>query len=252
MECALNKSSDGFTLVEISIVMIIIGLLIGGTFGGMRLIENMQINRTVQDFKSIDSAALTFKDTYGRLPGDITNPATRLPNCTAAPCATGGDGNRILGTSNVIASTEALTATSEKFTFWHHLRAADLAALGTHNTIDLNFAEGQPKSGLDGGYRIYGHFSGQVLTPLATWTGHVIYLTGVPDIAVNIADPVIAAAHRSTTCGQLRSVDMKMDDGLPRSGRTIAHSSCLLVSGDETSSYANPDAMTSIAQLMRF
>jgi len=249
---AYIQKSSGFTLVEISIVMIIIGLLIGGTFGGLKLIENMQINRTVQDFKSIDSAALTFKDTFGRLPGDIVNPATRLPNCSATPCATGGDGNRILGTSNVTAATEALTPTSEKFTFWHHLRAADLTALGTNNTADLNFGEGQPKSGLDGGYRIYGHFSGQVLTPLATWSGHVIYLTGVPDIAVDIADAAIAAAHRSTTCGQLRSVDTKMDDGLPRSGRTIAHTSCLLVSGDETSSYANPDSMTSIAQLMRF
>lgn len=252
MGCPLKQNQGGFTLVEISIVMIIIGLLIGGTFGGMKLIENMQVNRTVQDLQSINSAALTFKDAYGRLPGDITNPATRLPNCTVAPCATGGDGNRILGTSNVTASTEALTATSEKFTFWHHLQAADLVSLGTHNTVDLNFGEGQPKSGLDGGYRMYGHFSGQVLTPLATWSGHVIYLTGVPDIAVNVADANIAAAHRSTTCGQLRSVDAKMDDGLPRSGRTIAHTSCLLVSGDETSSYANPDAMTSIAQLMRF
>ena len=58
MGCAHNKHQTGFTLVEISIVMIIIGLLIGGTFGGMKLIENMQVNKTVQDLKSIESAAL--------------------------------------------------------------------------------------------------------------------------------------------------------------------------------------------------
>lgn len=79
MGCAHNKKLNGFTLVEISIVMIIIGLLIGGTFGGMKLIENMQVIKTVQDLKAIESAALTFKDTYGRLPGDMPNTAARLP-----------------------------------------------------------------------------------------------------------------------------------------------------------------------------
>ncbi|NJS13390.1 MAG: prepilin-type N-terminal cleavage/methylation domain-containing protein [Sphingopyxis sp.] len=96
MGCAHKEIEDGFTLVEISIVMIIIGLLIGGTFGGMKLIENMQVNKTVQDLKAIESAALTFRDSYGRLPGDLANSATRLPSCTVAPCATGGNGDRRL------------------------------------------------------------------------------------------------------------------------------------------------------------
>ena len=86
MRCTHSQNLHGFTLVEISIVMIIIGLLIGGTFGGMKLIENMQVNKTVQDLKAIESAALTFKSTFGRLPGDMPNTASRLPNCSAAPC----------------------------------------------------------------------------------------------------------------------------------------------------------------------
>lgn len=111
--------SSGFTLVEISIVMIIVGLLIGGTFGGMKLIENMQVNKTVQDLKAIESAALTFKDTYGRLPGDMPNTAVRLPNCTVAPCATSGNGNRTIGAAG--SWMNAIIDTSENFTFWHHL-----------------------------------------------------------------------------------------------------------------------------------
>lgn len=135
MGCAHNKDTNGFTLVEISIVMIIIGLLISGTFGGMKLIENMQINKTVQDVKAIESAALTFKDTYGRLPGDTVNPAARLPNCTVAPCATGGNGNRSL--DNISNTWEALTPASERFTFWHHLTTADLISISVKPTTNV-------------------------------------------------------------------------------------------------------------------
>jgi prepilin-type N-terminal cleavage/methylation domain-containing protein len=139
----VNDRTQGFTLVEISIVMIIIGLLIGGTFGGMKLIENMQVNRTAQDLKAFTSASVTFKDTYGRLPGDIVNPAARIPNCTDAPCATGGNGNRIIGLQGLW--TQSIAATDENFTYYHHLEASGLMSSGIKNTLDMNFGEGHPK-----------------------------------------------------------------------------------------------------------
>ena len=153
MECALSKSSDGFTLVEISIVMMIIGLLIGGTFGGMKLVEISEVSRTVRDLKAIDSGALTFKDSFGRLPGDIVSPSTRLPNCATGPCSRGGDGNRILGTANVGVSGEALTTSSEKFTMWSQLAAAGLID-GPRNEDDMEFGAGQMTSPIGGGYRL--------------------------------------------------------------------------------------------------
>ena len=119
---ANTKQAGGFTLVEISIVMIIIGLLIGGTFGGMKLIENMQVNKTVQDLKAIESAALTFKDTYGRLPGDMPNTAARLPSCTDAPCATGGNGDRQISPINAVTSWAAALDVTWEHT--HKNRAA--------------------------------------------------------------------------------------------------------------------------------
>src|SRR5450631_879960 len=92
---AALRSQAGFTLVELAIVMIIIGLLIAGVLKGQQLIGNAKVTAQVAQIKAIDAATSTFKDMYAALPGDISNAITRLPNCAAAPCGVngGGDGN---------------------------------------------------------------------------------------------------------------------------------------------------------------
>src|SRR5271169_6778446 len=87
------RGQAGFTLVELAIVMIIIGLLIAGVLKGQALIGNAKVTAQVAQIKSIDAATSTFKDMYAALPGDITNPTARLPNCAIAPCATVGNGD---------------------------------------------------------------------------------------------------------------------------------------------------------------
>ncbi len=208
MGCAHKENQDGFTLVEISIVMIIIGLLIGGTFGGMKLIENMQVNSTVQMLNSIESAAITFKDTFGRLPGDMPNTAARLPNCTVAPCATGGNGDRRLEAS--LAMQAAITDTSERFTFWHHLQAAGITSLGIKNTTDMNFGEGQPETPLGIGLR------------MTFWGGsHWSMMTNT------IANATAHAPEDIMLNGQiLRALEAKMDDGKPQMGRVWTYHHC--------------------------
>lgn len=208
MGCAHKENQHGFTLVEISIVMIIIGLLIGGTFGGMKLIENMQVNSTVQMINAIESSAITFKDTYGRLPGDMPNTAARLPNCTAAPCATGGNGDRRLDAS--LALQAAITDTSERFTFWHHLQAAGITSLGIKNTTDMNFGEGQPETALGIGLRM----------AFAT-SSHWSLMTNT------IANATAYAPEDLMLNGQiLQALEAKMDDGKPQMGRVWTYSSC--------------------------
>ena len=215
MECASKQNQQGFTLVEISIVMIIIGLLIGGTFSGMKLIENMQVNKTVQDLKAIESAALTFKDTYGRLPGDIVNPAARLPNCTVAPCATGGNGDRRLDVS--LVTDAAIVATNERFTFWSHLQAADLVSLGVKNTTDINFGEGQPEASIGGGIRVT-NLDGAMGFCGTQFQGGHITITGIASSALNVGDAV--------SCSNIESVDRKMDDGLVSGGNLMGQWGC--------------------------
>jgi prepilin-type N-terminal cleavage/methylation domain-containing protein len=219
---SINIKQNGFTLVEISIVMIIIGVLIGGVFGGMKLIENMQVNSTVQMINSIESVAITFKDTYGRLPGDITNPSTRLPNCAVAPCATGGNGDRRLDI--LLAPNAAITNANERFTFWHHLQAANLTNLGIKNTTDMTFGEGSPETSLGIGLRM--GFAG--ISP----SSHNAYFTNTPS-------NIIAYAPEDLMLnGQiLQAIEGKMDDGKPQMGRIWTYSNCYTGAWGATAEY---------------
>lgn len=207
----LLQKNKGFTLVEISIVMIIIGLLIGGIFGGMKLIDNANIQKTVQDIKAIESAALTFRDTYRALPGDIRTPNTRIPNCTVAPCATGGNGDRNIGAMwSALVGTQ--TTADETFTFWSHLQAADLLNLGTKNILDLNYGEGQPEAAaIGGGFRIYRSDSWP-------WIGGTTTVFNNTSLSLNVLYHAAPVGTWDTPCDPLRQIDIKIDDGFVYNG----------------------------------
>ena len=205
-----NRFHNGFTLVEISIVMIIIGLLIGGIFGGMKLIDNANVQKTIQDIKAIESGTLTFRDTYRALPGDIRTPNTRIPNCTVAPCAIGGNGDRII--NNLVSHTEVITATMEKFTFWHHLQAANLLQMDYSNTADMNFGVGSPSAPIGSGGYVLFSFNGQ-------WAAANSYFFNGAVLAIFLSPSSGAVTpNLSVPCELLRSVDLKIDDGMPFNG----------------------------------
>ena len=65
-----SKAQRGFTLIEIAIVLVIIGLLLGGVLQGQQLIENSRVRGAVNDFNGIPAAAYSYLDRYGRFPGD--------------------------------------------------------------------------------------------------------------------------------------------------------------------------------------
>lgn len=66
-----NKGARaGFTLVEIAIVLVIIGLLIGGVLKGQAMIENAKVKRVIKNADEIRAAVMSFYDKYGMYPGD--------------------------------------------------------------------------------------------------------------------------------------------------------------------------------------
>ena len=111
-----TQNEKGFTLVELAIVLVIVGLLIGGILKGQELIANAQVTATMNQMTGMDAATSTFRDKYNAFPGDMGGAATRLPNCNT-PCGGTGNGN---GTIDVIAG---VSPTGEALQYFLHLRA---------------------------------------------------------------------------------------------------------------------------------
>lgn len=84
---------SGFTLVELSIVIVIIGLLIAAVTAGVEMINQAKLRAVISDFKKYEVAVLAFRARYYQLPGDMINAADYFASCaqTQSNCNGGGD-----------------------------------------------------------------------------------------------------------------------------------------------------------------
>ena len=73
----LKRTQTGFTLVEIAIVLVIIGLLLGGILKGQEMITQARIKNVVNDFNGITAAYFAYQDRYRQIPGDDNQATTR-------------------------------------------------------------------------------------------------------------------------------------------------------------------------------
>tara|TARA_R110002072_G_scaffold1780_13_gene15002 strand:+ start:87777 stop:88442 length:666 start_codon:yes stop_codon:yes gene_type:complete len=115
------QQQKGFTLVEIAVVLVIIGLLLGAILQGTELIDNSRIKKASSDISSINAAFLSYQDRYKRLPGD-DGPVATL-NARGGDWATvdqaGGNNGIILAPLN-----DTWDGGNEHDNIWQHLRAA--------------------------------------------------------------------------------------------------------------------------------
>lgn len=114
-----QNTKNGFTLVELAISLMVIGLLLGGVLKGRELIDNSRVTSVFGQIKSYDAATMSFLDGYGGLPGDISD-MSGFPNCVGASCI-GGNGDGLVG--GVLGSSDpSLTAKQEEVcNFFVHL-----------------------------------------------------------------------------------------------------------------------------------
>ncbi len=151
-------NQKGFTLVEIAIVLVVVGLLIGGVLKGQEMITNAKIKRMQRDNAGIAAAMLSYQDRYLQLPGDDSNAQGRFTIYTAATDNGDGDGFIGLGTDWDMATTTPWVAGGqETLKFFAHLRASGLVpGSPTDSTRPTNTYGGQ--IGVqDGSLLISGH-----------------------------------------------------------------------------------------------
>ncbi|MGA8006875.1 MAG: prepilin-type N-terminal cleavage/methylation domain-containing protein [Burkholderiales bacterium] len=122
----MKAVQKGFTLVEIAIVLVIIGLLLGGILKGQEMITQAKIKNVVADFSGISAAYYGYQDRYRAIPGDDPNAATRW---ATAPAAIAGNGNGVVaGTYNAPCPVTAISSTPESCLWWDDLRRAGFVA----------------------------------------------------------------------------------------------------------------------------
>ena len=115
----LTKKQGGFTLVEIAIVLVIVGLLLAGVLKGQELVENSKIKSIAKDMDSISAAVASYNDRYRGLPGDSATAITHTQNGWGANAFTAGNNDGLIGavaaTFTVGANENTIAMTSMMF-----------------------------------------------------------------------------------------------------------------------------------------
>lgn len=214
----MNKKS-GFTLVEMTIIIAIIGFMVAGIMAGNSLLRSSRIKSTTAEFALYTQAINNFRDKYGALPGDFSTASGVWSGFT------NGDGNGLI-TTNV-----AGTRLDEQFLAWQQLRAAEMitgnftGVAGSAGARDRVVGENIPEAKLkDAGWGlisvtltdIAGGYTEIPYTAPDMAPNHVLWLggrsvSGTVDSQTPVLSPEEAAG-----------VDDKMDDGLPGSGKVVA------------------------------
>ena len=135
----MKRNQSGFTLIEIAIVLVIIGLLLGGVLKGQELINSAKVKNLAGDFKNIPVFIYGYQDKFKALPGDDAGVVTHVAGTLATTGGTPGNGV-IQGNWN------STTVTEESYLFWQHVRLAGLApgptTTGAADYLPVNAAGG--------------------------------------------------------------------------------------------------------------
>ena len=142
----MRSKQSGFTLVEIAIVLVIIGLLLGGVLKGQELINSAKVKNFSTDFRNIPLFIYGYQDKFRALPGDDVNVVAHL-GATATLATTPANGQ---GNGSIQGAWNSTTVTDESVLFWQHVRLAGLASGVTVAPTAATIEAFRPKNA-DGG-----------------------------------------------------------------------------------------------------
>ncbi len=238
-----SSTSAGFTLIELSIVLVIIGLIVGGVLLGQDLIRAAEVRATISQIEKFNLAVNTFRGKYGALPGDMPPVTASQFNFKAR--GTGaypgeGDGNGVIeGNWNGIsfngngAGQGIVESAGETAMFWSDLTYANGMNLGLiEGNFNLATNDGSviptggsnlnlwfPQAKLGKGNYIYVWSGGMSNQPAGDVNNGINYY-GIS--MISYINNGLLFDMPGLTVAQAYSMDSKMDDGLPQSGRVQA------------------------------
>ena len=212
---------SGFTLIEMSIVLVIIGLIVGGILVGVDLVNAAAIRSQISQIERYNTAVRTFQGKYGYLPGDIPDPyATNAGFAARGTAHPGqGDGNGLIEAWNNANTTGFYSPSDELGAFWVDLSTAGLID-GTFNFATPTFVE----TGL-----ITVHPASKYFPAGKIGNGNYVYVwsnAGFNYFGLSIPTGSAGAAYLLSSPGlsvqQAYNVDKKVDDGFPQTGSVTA------------------------------
>lgn len=208
-------SQAGFSLVELAIALMIIGIIVGGILKGQELLESARLKSILTQINEYRVATSTFIDRYDALPGDFDQAAELIQD----GLLNGNNNGRIEGPGLASHHND-----HEAASFWAHLAAANLIPNpGTGSGNRITFGAGAPKAKIGGGFTICYH-------PFEDMPGHWFIL-----------------GHENGNKGdapgltplQAMSLDKKADDGNPLTGKIrakdgagVKSGSCITATGE--------------------
>ena len=234
-----RRDRRGFTLIELSIVLVIIGLIVGGVLVGRDLINAAAVRAQISQIEKYQTAVNTFRGKYGYLPGDIPNPdATNLGFNNRGAYPGEGDGNGVIEGVSMNAYNSNLgifELCGETATFWVDLSTAKLidgtfttAAPSTSPSTALTQTQiglYLPPSKINATGYIYVWSGGwqENMTSVSPGDSQNYFALAASAGTGNGFGNCQIAPIPVLTVAQAYSIDKKMDDGLPQSGNVTAY-----------------------------
>jgi prepilin-type N-terminal cleavage/methylation domain-containing protein len=217
-----HSKQRGFTLVEIAVVLVIIGLLLGAILKGQELIENSRVKNATAALSSISAASLGYLDRYHAVAGDDG------PLATLQARGSAWTGITVAGNSNSLLAAPVnpfAAPTGEHLAFWQQLRAAGFLT-GSASGAGINAL---PKNAFGGGLTGIAALTTQLNNINAT----VICLSQVPGKAAT-------------------ALDNQLDDGRPDAGTvrsTLAAGAANTPPGAAAATYSEDQRYTLCSRL---
>jgi prepilin-type N-terminal cleavage/methylation domain-containing protein len=191
-------NNKGFSLVEISIGLVVVGLLVSGVFAGQALIKSARLKSVISDLQNYTTAVNAFYDQFGYWPGDFPN-AHAIWACGNGVAPTGCNGN-----GNGVIESASPNAGTEQGRTWQHLALANMVPGNFDGTT-------KPKSKYSGGF--YSMSSETIFG----YTGIAIAFGANNTTSLSATNGLLSVLDA-------QNIDRKIDDGVANTGFLMAAS----------------------------